>query len=128
MAHILAVYILKEISKVHWIRNISFNILINDKGVFHEIEEEKSINVVVGGVNYNEIANTIKIHDSLNKNQTNFISMLSFADEKPNNITSKQSVILPYATDITIFPGSATAMFNLVFGELANRKDLSFAS
>lgn len=99
--------------------DISFNILINDKGVFHEIEEEKSINVVVGGVNYNEIANTIKIHEMLNKNQADYISMVSFAEGKSNyNITDKQSVILPYATDITFFPGSVTAMFNSVFGKL----------
>ncbi len=97
-----------------------FNIVIKDKGVFREPCEKKSMIVIVGGVNYNEIANTLKAHQSLNENNIKYISMVSFAEGKPDSLLpGKGSVIIPYASDMTVFPEPATAVFNSAFGGLA---------
>lgn len=97
-----------------------FNIVIKDKGVFRELDEKKSMIVIVGGVNYNEIANTFKVYQSLNAKNINYISMVSFAEEKPDSLLpGKGAVIIPYASDMTVFPESAAAVFNSAFGGLA---------
>ena len=98
----------------------AFNIVIRDRGVFRSLDEKSSVNVIVGGINYNEIGNTLKVHKTLDEQKADYISMLSFADGKSDIILSgKKSVTVPYTSDLTVFPESAAEAFNSVFGELA---------
>ena len=98
----------------------AFNIVIRDRGIFRALDEKSSVNVIVGGINYNEIGNTLKVHKALDEQKADYISMLSFAEGKSDNfISGKKSVTVPYTSDLTAFPESAAAAFNSVFGELA---------
>lgn len=98
----------------------AFNIVIRDRGVFRAFDEKSSVNVIVGGVSYNEIGNTLKVHKALDEQKADYISMLSFAEGKPDNfISGKKSVTIPYTIDPTVFSESAATAFNSIFGELA---------
>lgn len=126
-----------QLGKIKFTSSESFEdgITIRDKGTYKDKTEPDGYTVLVGGLDFNDIAQTYKTQEELYKSKNDYLLMFNFAStdqllytRKNNFSPAPEPLLVPMVSDKLIFPAGAAQRYNEIFEFLSLENEMEMVN